>query len=81
MKTLLVIAKQPSLAEAVRAVLGAEDFRVLHHVEVWAAEPLFSQGSIDAVILDAELTDVRPIRAIEHLHRAMPGCPVSCSRR
>ncbi len=76
MKTLLVIAQSPSLAEAVRAVLDAGEFRVLHHVEVWAAEPLFSQGSIDAVILDAELTDVRPIRAIEHLRRAMPGCPV-----
>ena len=76
MKTLLVIAKQPGLAEAVRAVLDAGEFRVLHHAEVWAAEPLFSQGTIDAVILDAELTDVRPIRAIEHLRRAMPGCPV-----
>jgi signal transduction histidine kinase/DNA-binding NarL/FixJ family response regulator len=76
LKTLLVIARQPGLAEAVRAVLDAGAFRVLHHVEVWAAEPLFSQGRVDAVILDAELTDVRPIRAIEHLRRAMPGCPV-----
>ena len=76
MKTLLVIAAQTSLAEAVRAVLDVGEFRVLHHVEVWAAEPLFSQGNIDAVILDAELTDVRPIRAIEHLRRAMPVCPV-----
>ena len=76
MKTLLVIAAQPGLAEAVRSVLDADAFRVLHHVEVRAAEPLFSQGSIDAVILDAELTDVRPIRAIEHLRHAMPGCPV-----
>lgn len=76
MKTLLVIARQPGLAEAVRVVLDAGEFRVLHHVEVWAAEPLFSQGSVDAVIFDAELTDVRPIRAIEHLRRAMPGCPI-----
>jgi len=76
MKTLLVIAPQPGLAEAVRSVLDAGEFRVLHHVEVWAAEPLFSQGGVDAVILDAELTDVRPIRAIEHLRRALPGCPV-----
>lgn len=78
MKTILVIAPQPGLAEAVRSVLDAAQFRVLHHVEVWAAEPLFSQGSIDAVILDAELTDVRPIRALEHLRRAQPVCPVIC---
>lgn len=76
MKTLLIIAPLPGLAEAVRSVLDTDAFRVLHHVEVWTAEPLFSQGSIDAVLLDAELTDVRPIRAIEHLRRAMPGCPV-----
>ncbi len=76
MKTLLVIAPLPGLAEAVRAVLDAGEFRVLHHVEVWAAEPLFSQGCIDAVILYADLTDVRPIRALEHLRRALPNCPV-----
>ena len=76
MKTLLVISQSSGLAEAVRAVLSAGEFRVSHHVEVWAAEPLFSKGVVDAVILDAELTDVRPIRAIEHLRRAMPGCPI-----
>ncbi|MBI5800474.1 MAG: response regulator [Verrucomicrobia bacterium] len=76
MKTLLVIAPQPSLAQAVRSVLDAAEFRVLHHAEVWAAEPLFSQGTVDAVILDAELTDVRPIRALEHLRSALPSCPV-----
>ena len=76
MKTLLVIAPQPGLAEAVRAVLPADAFRVLHHVEVWAAEPLFSQGGIDAVLLDAALTDVRPIRSLEHLRSTLPGCPV-----
>lgn len=76
MRTILVIAPLPGLAEAVRSVLDAEKFRVLHHVEIWAAEPLFSRGSIDAVILDAELTDIRPIRALEHLRGALPSCPV-----
>ncbi len=76
MKTLLVIARQPALAEAVRAVLDVEAFRVLHHVDVWSAEPLFRQGTVDAVLLDTELTDVRPIRIIEHLRHAMPDCPV-----
>ncbi len=76
MKTLLVIAQQPSLAEAVRAVLDVEEFRVLHHADVWSAEPLFRQGTVDAVLLDTELNDVRPIRVIEHLRHALPGCPV-----
>jgi len=75
-KTLLVVAPQPGFAEAVRAVLPADEFRVLHHATAWTADHLLSQGAIDGVILDVELTDVRPIRAIEHLRRAMPGCPV-----
>ena len=76
MKNLVVIAQHPGLAEAVRAVLNTGEFRVLHHAEAWAAEPLFNQGMVDAILLDADLTNVRPIRAIEHLRRALPGCPV-----
>jgi len=76
MKTLLVIAPHAGLAEAIRAGLDPGQFRVLHHLESWAAEPLLRQGSIDAVVVDADLTDVRPIRLIEHIRRASPACPL-----
>lgn len=76
MRTLLVIAPQAGLAEAIRAGLDPGQFRVLHHSESWAAEPLLHQGSIDAVIVDADLTDVRPIRLIQSIRQAAATCPL-----
>ena len=76
MKTLLVLAKQSGLAEAIRAVLDPELYRVVHHQEAWAAEPLFRREIFDACVLDADLTDVRPIRVLEQLRHALPRCPL-----
>ena len=76
MKTLLVIAKQAGLAEAIRAVLDPEKHRVVHQKELWEAEPLLNQGTIDVCVLDAELTSIQPIRLIEKLRRRLPCCPI-----
>jgi len=79
MKTLLVLAKNTTLAEAIRAVLDPEYYRVIHYQEVWAAEPLFSREIFDACFLDADLTDIRPLRILDQLRRATPQCPGSGS--
>ncbi len=76
MKTLLVLAKESGLASAVRAVLDPARYRIVFHTDAWQAEPLLRQGTIDACILDADLTDIRPIRTLELIRRAMPKCPV-----
>jgi signal transduction histidine kinase/DNA-binding NarL/FixJ family response regulator len=76
MKTLLVLAKESGLATAVRAVLDPAGYRVVSQGDTWQAEPLLRQGTIDACILDADLTDIRPIRTLEHIRRVMPNCPV-----
>ena len=76
MKTLLVLAKESGLASALRAVLDPERYRIVAQSEVWEAEPLLRQGTVDGCVLDADLTDIRPIRAIEQLRRAMPQCPI-----
>ncbi|HTE88265.1 MAG TPA: hypothetical protein VK639_04865, partial [Terriglobales bacterium] len=67
MKTLLVLAKESGLASALRAVLDPERYRIVAQSEVWEAEPLLRQGTVDGCVLDADLTDIRPIRAIEQL--------------
>ena len=76
MKTLLVLAKDSGLASALRAVLDPERYRIVAQGAPEEAEPLLRQGTLDGCIFDADLTDIRPIRAIEQLRRAMPGCPI-----
>ena len=67
MKTLLVLAKESGLPAAIRAVLDPERYRIVAQSEVWEAEALLRQGTIDGCVLDADLTNIRPIRAIEQL--------------
>jgi signal transduction histidine kinase/DNA-binding NarL/FixJ family response regulator len=76
MKTLVVLAPASGLAEALRAVLDPSRYRVLPQAEVWQAEPLLRNGSIDGCVLDADLTDVQPIRLVEQVRRAMPQGPL-----
>src|SRR5437660_976999 len=65
MKTLLVLAKDSGLASALRAVLDPERYRIVAQGAPGEAEPLLRQGTLDGCIFDADLTDIRPIRAIE----------------
>lgn len=76
MRTLLVITKQPSLANAVQTVLDPIKFQLITKEAVGEAEFLLSRGAIDATILDVELTDTRAIRVIEELRSFAPGGPI-----
>jgi signal transduction histidine kinase len=76
MKTLLVLAAEPGFAAAIRALLDPERYRVIAKGEVGEAESLLRQGLVDACLLEAELTDVRPVRLVEQLRRLQPACPV-----
>src|SRR5688500_17046549 len=73
MRTLLIITKQASLAEAVQTVLDPIKFQLITKEAVGEAEFLLSRGAIDATILDVELTDTRAIRVIEELRGFAPG--------
>ena len=76
MRTLLVLTKQPSLATAVQTVLDPIQFQIITKEAVNEAEFLLVRGAIDAVILDAELTDARAIRMISDIKSFAPGCPI-----
>ncbi|MBI3850630.1 MAG: PAS domain-containing protein [Verrucomicrobia bacterium] len=76
MRTLLVLAPQPGLAEALRAVLNPEHYRIVHQSEVREADLLRSHGRVDGCVMEAELTSIRPIRIIETLRRCLPECPI-----
>lgn len=76
MKTILVLAAHPDLAEAVRSALNPEQFHIVHRVNLEEAEPLLGPGMVDACLLDAELNQVQALWLIEKLRRRAPKCPL-----
>ena len=53
MKTILVLSSHPDFAETIRAGLNAEQYRIVHRLNVDEAEPLIVHGLASAIILDA----------------------------
>jgi signal transduction histidine kinase/DNA-binding NarL/FixJ family response regulator len=76
MKTLLVIAEHPDLADAVRAGLKSDDYRVVDRGTVEEAEPLLNHGLVDACLIDVELSSVQGLWPVEKLRRRAPKCPI-----
>lgn len=76
MKTLLVLAQSPEFAEAVRAAVNADNYRVIHRVGLEEAEPLLQHGLFSVCVLDVESTEVQGMWMIEKLRRQVPNCPL-----
>ena len=76
MKSLLVLTIHPVFAEAVRAAVSAEHFRVVQRATLEEAEPLLAHGLIHACILDLDLTGVQGAWLLEKIHRRDPRCPI-----
>lgn len=76
MKTLLVLAPHPELAETLRAGLNPEQYRIIHRVGLEEAEPLLAHGLAGACIVDVELTGVQGAWMLEKLQRRAPKCPI-----
>ena len=76
MKTLLVLAQHPELAEAVRAALNPELVRVIHRLDLAEAEPQLSRAGVDGVIIDADTGSIQSIWVIEKIRRRAPNCPL-----
>ena len=76
MKTLLVLAGHPDFAEAVRAGLNPEQYRIIDRAGLEEAEPLLAHGLAEACLIDVELTDVKGIWFLEKLRRKAPKCPI-----
>ncbi|HOB33032.1 MAG TPA: response regulator, partial [Verrucomicrobiota bacterium] len=76
MKTLLVLAPHPELAEALRAGLSPDLYRIVHRVSADEAEPLLAHGLVNACIVDVELSGVQEIWILEKLRRRAPRIPI-----
>src|SRR5689334_12305897 len=75
MKTLLVLAPHPELAESLRTGLSPEQYRIVHRTAVEEAEPLLAHGLVNACIVDVELSSVQGIWVLEKLRRRSAKCP------
>jgi signal transduction histidine kinase/DNA-binding NarL/FixJ family response regulator len=76
MKTLLVLAPHPELAESLRTGLSPEQYRIVQRTTVEEAEPLLAHGLANACIVDVELSSVQGIWILEKLRRRSPKCPL-----
>jgi len=76
MKTLLVLAPHPELAESLRTGLSPEQYRIVHRSTVDEAEPLLAHGLAHACIVDVELSSVQGVWILEKLRRRSIKCPL-----
>ena len=76
MKTILVLSSHPDFADAIRASLHADQYRIVHRLNVEESEPLLAHGLANACILDADLMGVETIWGIERLRRHNNKIPV-----
>jgi nitrogen-specific signal transduction histidine kinase/CheY-like chemotaxis protein len=76
MKTILVLSPHPDFVESIRSSLNAEEYRVVHRMDVDQAEPLLAHRIASACILDVDLMGVQGVWVIERLRRRDPKCPI-----
>jgi len=76
MKTILVVSSHPGFAEDIRSSLSADQYRIIHRVNVEEAEPLLVHGLAHACILDANLVGIESIWGIDKLRRRDTQTPI-----
>jgi signal transduction histidine kinase/CheY-like chemotaxis protein len=76
MKSILVLAPHPEVAEILRGGLSADTWRILHRVSLEEAEPLLAHRLADVCVLDLDLNGVQSAWVIEKLRRQAPHLPL-----
>jgi nitrogen-specific signal transduction histidine kinase/ActR/RegA family two-component response regulator len=76
MKTILVLSPHPETAEAIRAALNPELYRIIHRAGEAEAEPMMAHGLAQGVIVDVEFNGIQNMWVIERLRRRDARCPI-----
>ncbi|MGA2868593.1 MAG: response regulator, partial [Verrucomicrobiota bacterium] len=76
MKTILVLSPHPNFAGTIGNGLNAEEYRIVHRLNIDEGEPLLVHGLISACILDVDLLGVESIWVIERLRRRDTKTPI-----
>ena len=76
MRTILVLAEHPELAEAIRTALNPGEYRVVHRLTLEEAEPLLVHGLVHACVLDMDAVGAQAVWMIEKIHRRLAKLPL-----
>ena len=76
MKTILVLAQNPELPNAIRSALESHPYRIIHRPDIDEAEPLLKHGALDVCLLDADQPQVQAMWTIEKLRELGPELPI-----
>ena len=76
MKTILVLAGHPELAESLRAALDPERYRVVHRLNSDEAEPLLEHALVQVCVADAEVVETQGLWLFEKIRRRLPNAPI-----
>ena len=76
MKTILVLASHPGLADSIRAALDAARYRIIHRVNTTEAEPLLAHALVNICVVDAEFADIQGTWIFETIRRHLPSVPL-----
>ena len=76
MKTILVLSPHPNFAGTIGNGLNAEEYRIVHRLNIDEGEPLLIHGLISACILDVDLLGVESVWVIERLRRRDTKTPI-----
>ena len=76
MKTILILATHPELAESLRAALDPERYRVVHRINSDEAEPLLEHALVQVCVVESELAETQGIWLFEKIRRRLPAAPI-----
>ena len=76
MKTILVLATHPAVADDLRGILDPGRYRVVHRLSTDDAEPLLAHGLAQVCVIDGELVDTQGLWLFDKIRRRLPGAPI-----
>ncbi|HEY0551169.1 MAG TPA: ATP-binding protein [Verrucomicrobiae bacterium] len=76
MKTILVLASHPELAESLRGALDPERYRVVHRLNTEEAEPLLNHALVQICVLDSEIVETQGVWVFEKIRRRLSNATI-----
>src|SRR5687767_7198624 len=76
MKTILVLAGHPALAESLRTALDPECYRIVHRLNTDEAEPLLNHALVHVCVLDSDVVETQGMWVFEKIRRRIPNAPL-----